>query len=93
MTRKQRRVLALTVILAFGIAILGTGIMDADWMAMQWHGNLDNGDTWTLIPKVFVLHWYWAYVFTVCRLIFGSMIITAVVCVFAGMVSKRIFVV
>jgi hypothetical protein len=91
LTRKQRRIIYLLVVLAVGILFLSTGIMDADWQAMKWHGNQDNGEMWTFITNVFVLQWYWAYLFTLIRLVVGPILCTVAVVILVGMIDKRVY--
>jgi amino acid transporter len=81
--QRQQRVLVLLIVMAVGVVFLATGVMDADWQAMQWHANRDNGEYWTFIPNVFVLQWYWAYIFTLLRLVIGPILIVVPVCVLA----------
>jgi amino acid transporter len=84
LNKKERRLVALLLVIAIGVLFLSTAVMDFDWMAMQWHGNRDNGEMWTFIPNLFVVQWYWAYVFTVVRMVVGSVMITAAVCILAA---------
>jgi len=64
------------ILLLIGIGLLVTGCTDIDWMLVENHFQMWNAtkDTWEFCPFL-VMNWWLAYIFTLLRIVIGSLLI------------------
>jgi hypothetical protein len=71
--------LGLIILILTMVTLLSTGIMDIDWQVNSYHNNQINpNENWYFSPT-WKMFWWDAYVFTLMRIIAGSILLGYVI--------------